>query len=281
MIQVVSMRDGISFLTSWEMMSLSSFLLVIFEGDKEATLKTGINYLVQMHVGFICILLAFLLVFRANGQFGFDALADYFASHDNLWIFLLLFTGFGIKAGFVPLHSWLPHAHPAAPSHVSGIMSGIMIKMGLYGILRVLTHVQTDFMTIGLFVLTISIITGLTGILYAIFQHDLKKILAYSSIENIGIIGIGIGIATIGKEMNNDVLSFLGLAGALFHIMNHAFYKSMLFYTAGNVYFATHTRDQNHLGGIIQQMPKTGLLFLLGSIAIYVIPAFNAFISAF
>ncbi len=281
MIQVVSMRDGVSFLTSWEMMSLSSFLLVIFEGDKETTLKTGINYLVQMHVGFICILLAFLLVFKANGQFGFDALPDYFADHDNRWIFLLFFTGFGIKAGFVPLHTWLPHAHPAAPSHVSGIMSGIMIKMGIYGILRIMTHVQSDFMTIGLFVLTISAVTGIIGILYSIFQHDLKKILAYSSIENIGIIGMGIGIAAIGKAMNNDVLCFLGLAGALFHILNHSLYKSMLFYAAGNVYYATHTRDQNQLGGIIRQMPKTALLFLLGSIAICGIPPFNGFISEF
>ncbi len=281
MIQVVSMRDGVSFLTSWEMMSVSSFLLVIFEGDKETTLKTGINYLVQMHVGFVCILIAFLFVFKATGQFGFDALPDYFASHNNLWIFLLFFAGFGIKAGFVPLHSWLPHAHPAAPSHVSGIMSGIMIKMGIYWILRIVTNVQSDFMSIGLFILIISMITGITGILYAIFQHDLKKILAYSSIENIGIIGIGIGAATIGKAMDNEVLIFLGLAGAIFHILNHSLYKSLLFYAAGNVYYATHTRDQNHLGGIIRQMPMTGMLFLMGSIAICGIPPFNGFISEF
>lgn len=281
MIQVVSMRDGVSFLTSWEMMSLASFLLVIFEGEKESTLKTGINYLVQMHVGFVCILIAFLLVFKATGQFGFDALGSYFTDHVNWPIFLLFFIGFGIKAGFVPLHSWLPRAHPAAPSHVSGIMSGIMIKMGLYGILRIIVNIQTDFLTIGLFLLGISIITGILGILYAIFQHDIKKILAYSSIENVGIIGMGIAIATIGRGINNESLFFLGLAGSLFHILNHSLYKSMLFYAAGNVYYATHTRDQNLLGGIIKHMPSTAGIFLVGSLAICGIPPFNGFISEF
>lgn len=281
MLQVVTMRHGISFLISWEMMSLSSFLLVIFEGEKEATLKTGINYLIQMHVGFFLILGGFLTVFHATGELTFDALAGYFSNHNNFWLFLLFFMGFGIKAGFVPMHSWLPHAHTAAPSHVSGVMSGIMIKMGIYGIIRVLFQVQADVYGIGLFLTVIAIITAITGILYAIFQHDIKKILAYSSIENIGIIGIGLGAFMLGKHLNKPELMTLGIAGALFHTMNHALYKSMLFYSAGNVYYATHTRDQNLLGGLIKKMPFTGMSFLVGSIAICAIPPFNGFISEF
>ena len=281
MLQVVTMRDGISFLISWEMMSLSSFLLVIFEGEKEATLKTGIGYLVQMHVGFFLILGGFLTVFHETNLFTFDALSVYFGDHNNFGLFLLFFAGFGIKAGFVPLHTWLPHAHPAAPSHVSGVMSGIMIKMGIYGIIRVLMQVQSEVYGIGLFLTAIAIITGITGILYAIFQHDIKKILAYSSIENIGIIGLGLGAFMLGKYLQRPELMTLGLVGALFHVLNHSLYKSMLFYSAGNVYFATHTRDQNLLGGLIKKMPLTGMAFLLGSIAICAIPPFNGFISEF
>ncbi len=281
MLQVVTMRDGISFLISWEMMSLSSFLLVIFEGEKEATLKTGIGYLIQMHVGFFLILGGFLTVFHETNLFTFDALSIYFSNHNNFGLFLLFFAGFGIKAGFVPLHTWLPHAHPAAPSHVSGVMSGIMIKMGIYGIIRVLMQVQSEVYGIGLFLTAIAIITGITGILYAIFQHDIKKILAYSSIENIGIIGLGLGAFMLGKYLQRPELMTLGLVGALFHVLNHSLYKSMLFYSAGNVYFATHTRDQNLLGGLIKKMPLTGMAFLLGSIAICAIPPFNGFISEF
>lgn len=281
MLHIVMMRDGFAFLMSWEMMSLSSFILVIFEGEKESTLKTGINYLVQMHVCFLLILSAFLISYQVTGHMGFDSLGAYFTTHRGVWLFLLFFAGFGIKAGFVPLHSWLPHAHPAAPSHVSGLMSGVMIKMGIYGILRVFTYVQNDFMEIGGVVLTISIITGLTGILYAIFQHDIKKILAYSSIENIGIIGLGVGTAIVGKAMNNDLLGYLGISGALLHTLNHSLYKSLLFYSAGNVYFTAHSRNQNKLGGLIKQMPFTGTLFLVGSLAISGIPPLNGFISEF
>ena len=281
MLNVVMLRDAFSFLVAWEMMSLFSFILVIFEGEKETTLKTGINYLIQMHMCFVLLLIGFLYVSRVTGAFSFDTLELYFSMHNNLWLFLLFFLGFGIKAGFMPMHTWLPHAHPAAPSHVSGVMSGVMIKMGIYGILRVLTHVQSQFLEIGFFLLGISIATALTGILYAIFQKDIKKTLAYSSIENIGIIGMGIGLSFVGKGLGNDLLTTLGMAGALLHIFNHSLYKSLLFYTAGNLYYATHTRDLNKLGGLAKLMPFTATFFMICSLAICAVPPLNGFISEF
>jgi hydrogenase-4 component B len=281
MLHVVMMREGFAFLMAWEVMSMSSFLLVIFEGEVGGNLKTGIKYLVQMHAGFTFLLVALLWVSNKTSVFGFDGLALFFTDHANWPIFTLLFAGFAIKAGFVPLHTWLPHAHPAAPSHVSGIMSGIMIKMGIYGILRVISYVQSDFLIIGIIVISIAFITGILGIVYASLQHDLKKLLAYSSIENIGIIGIGLGIALLGKYFNNETFVTLGLAGSLLHALNHSLYKPLLFYTAGNVYHATHTRDLNKLGGLIHYMPVSGAYFLLGALAICAIPPLNGFISEY
>lgn len=281
MLHVVMLREAFGFLMAWEVMSMSSFILVIFDGEDEGNLSTGIKYLIQMHAGFTFLLLGFLWVSQETGLFGFAGLEPYFAQHTNWILFLVMFFGFGIKAGFIPLHTWLPHAHPAAPSSVSGIMSGVMIKMGLYGILRVLIAVQSDFLTIGLIILTLSLITSTVGILYAGMQHDLKKLLAYSSIENVGIMGIGIGIAVLGQYYRNPSLSALAMAGALLHIFNHGLYKSMLFFTAGNVYFTTHTRDMNKLGGLMNTMPISGGLFLIGAISISAIPPFNGFISEF
>jgi len=281
MLHVVMVREGFAFLMAWEVMAMSSFILVIFDGEDEGNLSTGIKYLIQMHAGFTFLLLAFLWVSQETGLFGFAGLEPYFARHNNWVLFLVMFLGFGIKAGFIPLHTWLPHAHPAAPSSVSGIMSGVMIKMGLYGILRTLMAVQSDFLIIGLIILVVSLITSLVGILYAGMQHDLKKLLAYSSIENIGIMGIGIGIAVLGQYYQNMSLSALAMAGALLHLVNHGLYKSMLFFTAGNVYYATHTRDMNKLGGLIRTMPVSGGLFLVGALSISAIPPFNGFVSEF
>lgn len=281
MLHVVMMREGFAFLMAWEVMSMSSFVLVIFEAEKDDNLKTGIKYLVQMHAGFTFLLFGFLWVSQATGIFGFDGLAPYFSNHHNWGIFLLLFAGFAIKAGFVPLHTWLPHAHPAAPSHVSGVMSGVMIKMGIYGILRVLIDVQSDFLIIGIVVMGVSIATGIAGILYATLQRDIKKVLAYSSIENIGLIGLGIGIALVGRYLDNNILTTLGLTGALLHVFNHSLYKSMLFFAAGNVYYVTHTRNIDKLGGLIRSMPVSGFFFLIGSLAICAIPPLNGFVSEF
>ncbi|MBN1413556.1 MAG: NADH-quinone oxidoreductase subunit E [Bacteroidales bacterium] len=281
MIMVVMIRDGLSFLIVWEIMALSSFLLVIFNAEIRTILKTGINYLMQMHAGMFFILIAFLIVDKATGQMSFNSLTLYFSNHSNVLVFLLFFIGFGIKAGFIPIHSWLPQAHPAAPSHVSGVMSGVMIKMGIYGILRVLISVQNDLLLIGIIILVVSLISGILGVMMAIVQHDLKCLLAYHSIENIGIIGVGIGLGVTGIATNNAALSLLGLSGGLLHVLNHSLFKSLLFYNAGSVYHSTHTRNIEHLGGLMKKMPYTAMLFLIGSVAICGLPPFNGFISEY
>jgi formate hydrogenlyase subunit 3/multisubunit Na+/H+ antiporter MnhD subunit len=265
----------------WEIMALSSFLLVIFDAEERSILKTGINYLIQMHVGLFFILFAFLVVSKATGHMSFDALGQYFSAHSNIFLFMLFFTGFGIKAGFIPLHTWLPQAHPAAPSHVSGVMSGVMIKMGIYGIVRVLMFVQSDLFTIGVIILAVSLISGILGVMMAIVQHDLKRLLAYHSIENIGIIGIGIGLGVIGLATNNSTLSLLGFSGGLLHVLNHSLFKSLLFFNAGSVYQAAHSRNIEHLGGLMKKMPYTAIFFLIGSLAICGLPPFNGFISEY
>lgn len=281
MVLVVMIRDGVGFLIAWELMALSSFMLVIFDAGDRITMKTGINYLIQMHAGMFFILISFLIVEKDTGNMSFDSLITYFSNHSNIPLFLLFFTGFGIKAGFVPLHTWLPQAHPAAPSHVSGVMSGVMIKMGIYGIIRVLMAVQHDLMAIGLIVLTVSLISGIFGVMMAIMQHDLKRLLAYHSIENIGIIGLGLGLGVIGMATGNTVLSLLGFSGGILHILNHSLFKSLLFFNAGSVYQATHTRNIEQLGGLMKKMPYTAGFFLIGSLAICGLPPFNGFISEY
>ncbi|MFA5300162.1 MAG: proton-conducting transporter membrane subunit, partial [Lutibacter sp.] len=223
-----------------------------------------------------------------TGDFCFEGIKallikpDFFIGTSNSeLIFLLFFIGFGTKAGFFPFHMWLPLAHPAAPSHVSGFMSGIIIKMGIYGIIRVLFNIPELSLNIGIFVLFISIFTGVFGVMFAIIQHDLKKLLAYHSIENIGIIGIGIGVGVLGEVYHQPIVSALGWAGALLHVVNHSLFKSLLFYSAGSIYTKTHTRDINSLGGLIKKMPYTAVAFLIGAIAISGIPPFNGFISEF
>jgi formate hydrogenlyase subunit 3/multisubunit Na+/H+ antiporter MnhD subunit len=281
MLLLCLLHNGFLFLLAWELMTISSFILVIFDAQDKQILKTGINYLIQMHVGLLFIMVGFLVVEKHTGILGFDGLSKYFEHTNNIPLFLIFFIGFGIKAGFVPFHTWLPEAHPAAPSHVSGFMSGVMIKMGIYGILRVATSLQSNFIEIGTIVLIVSVLTGVYGVMFAIVQHDIKRLLAYHSIENIGIIGIGIGIALIGFGTTNTLLIVLGLAGALLHVLNHSLFKSLLFFASGAVYKITHTRNIEQLGGIIHRMPKTSLLFLLGALSICGLPPFNGFISEY
>ncbi len=281
MLLVVMLRDGLAFLIAWEIMAVSSFALVIFDAEDKATLKTGIRYLVQMHIGMFFLLMAFLIAGKETGTVGFDSVGTYFSSHPNFGLFLLFFIGFGIKAGFLFLHTWLPDAHPAAPSHVSGVMSGVMIKMGIYGILRVVFQVQNDFLSIGLTILIVSILSGILGVMMAIMQHDIKRLLAYHSIENIGIIGIGTGLGVIGLAIQNPFLIITGFGGGLLHVLNHSLFKSLLFFSAGTVYQATHTRNIEHLGGLAKKMPWTALFFLIGSLAICGLPPFNGFISEY
>ncbi|MBW6501841.1 MAG: NADH-quinone oxidoreductase subunit E [Bacteroidales bacterium] len=281
MIMVVLIRDGLPFIIVWEIMALSSFFLVIFDAEDRTIMKTGISYLIQMHAGMFFILIAFLLIGKATGEMSFNALSIYFSHHSNLLLFILFFAGFGIKAGFIPFHTWLPEAHPAAPSHVSGVMSGVMIKMGIYGIVRVLISVQYDLLIIGVIILVVSLISGILGVMMAIVQHDLKRLLAYHSIENIGIIGIGIGLGVIGMATGNPAMSLLGFSGGMLHVLNHSLFKSMLFFTAGSVYQSAHTRNTEQLGGLMKRMPYTSVFFLIGSLAICGLPPFNGFISEY
>ena len=281
MIWVCMFEHGVAFLVSWELMSLSSLMLVIFEFQNKSTLKAGINYMVQMHLSVAFLTLGFIWLFVQTGSFNFSALATLPQTNGAIWVFILLFIGFAIKAGFIPFHTWLPHAHPAAPSHVSGVMSGVIVKLGIYGILRIITQLQQDWLLIGEVVLSLSVVTALYGIINAAVKYDFKQMLAYCTIENIGLIGIGIGLGLIGLGNGNNLLVLLGFSAALLHTLNHSLFKSLLFFAAGSVYQQTHTRDMELLGGLIKKMPKTAVLFLIGAMAIGGLPPLNGFVSEF
>lgn len=284
LISLCAIQNSLVFLIAWEIMALSAFLCVIFEHEKVTTVKAGINFLIQSHVSILFLMIGFIWVASKTGSYDFQAIHNYsLVSSDatSLILFLFFFIGFALKAGFVPFHTWLPYAHPAAPAHISGIMSGVLIKIGIFGILRMLLLIDLDYTAIGRFILVFSLISGLYGVMLAILQHHLKKLLAYHSIENIGIIGIGIGLGCIGLGSNNPILCSLGFAGALLHTLNHSLFKSLLFFTAGNVYQATHILDIEKLGGLIKKMPHTSVLFLIAALAICGLPPFNGFVSEF
>ena len=281
MLTVSMVQHTIAFVVAWEVMSLSSFMLVLFDYTNPKVLKAGVNYLVQMHISVILLTVAFIWVYFETGTFDFRGISSFFGSNTNIWLFLIFFAGFGIKAGFLGMHTWLPLAHPAAPSHISGVMSGVIVKMGIYGIFRTITFLKADYMILGEIIITLSLVTGLFGIMNAAVHRDFKKMLAYCTIENIGIIGIGIGLGLVGIAQNNNLLSFFGFGGALLHVLNHSLFKSLLFFSAGSVYKQTHTRDMDKLGGLIKKMPETSALFLMGAIAIGGIPPLNGFISEF
>ncbi len=284
LVSLCVIQNSLVFLITWEIMAVSAFFAVIFEHEKMATLTSGINYLIQSHISIVVLMFGFIWVAIKTGSYDFSAITAYSAANpgaSGLMLFLCFFIGFAIKAGFVPFHTWLPYAHPAAPAHISGIMSGVMIKIGIFGILRMITLIRADYYTIGLVIMIFSVVSGLYGVMLAIVQHNLKKLLAYHSIENIGIIGMGIAIGCIGLGKGNYMLAALGFAGGLLHVLNHALFKSLLFFTAGNVYQATHTMSIEHLGGLIKKMPQTAGLFLIAAIAISGIPPFNGFISEF
>ncbi len=284
MILVCSVQNFIAFLIVWEIMAGSAFLLIIFESWNKSTVKAGLNYFIQSHVGILFIMISFIWVIVQTGSMDFNAIrtfSEHVPNPVSITLFFLLFIGFGFKAGFVPFHTWLPYAHPAAPAHISGMMSGVIIKLGIFGILRMLLLIKSSYLVIGEIILFVSIISGLYGVILAIVQHNLKKLLAYHSIENIGIIGIGIGIGSIGLGLHNDFLAIAGFAGGLLHMLNHSLFKSLLFYSAGSVYQQTGTLDVEKLGGLIKKMPHTAGLFLIAALAICGLPPLNGFISEF
>lgn len=278
---LVATADNIfSFAISWELMSLTSFFLVMYEYQKEETRKAGYIYFVFAQAGALCIFTAFALVYSQTGSFDF---ASFGALPANLKyiVFLLTLAGFGSKAGIFPLHIWLPHAHPAAPSNISAVMSGVMIKMGIYGIIRMYFALDSDTAVYGQTVLVFGMVSGILGVVYALGKHDLKKLLAYHSVENIGIILIGAGIGMLGVASHNSIMAGFGFAGCLLHVLNHSIFKPLLFLGAGAVLQKTGSRQLDQLGGLMKRMGTTGKTFLIGSISISGLPPFNGFISEF
>lgn len=281
MLWVCILRNGFAFLVAWEIMTLSSLILLMFDHDKAATLHAGLNYLIQMHIGVALLSIAFIWVFVSQQTTSFYAIDGFIKDGGSVWVIVLFFVGFGIKAGFIPLHTWLPYAHPAAPSHVSGVMSGVIVKMGIYGIIRVAMQTNQHALTTGIVLILASSATTLYGILNASVHRDFKKMLAFCTTENIGIIGMGIGMALIGQGMGKPAIVFLGFSAALLHTLNHSLYKSLLFFSSGNIYLKTHTRNMEMLGGLIRYMPHTAIVFLIGALAIGGLPPLNGFISKF
>ncbi|HET6493357.1 MAG TPA: hydrogenase 4 subunit B [Burkholderiales bacterium] len=273
--------DAYLFMVTWESMALSSYFLVTTEHRSEQNRKAGFIYLLIAHLGAISILLSFGVLHGGHGDYTFDALRR--AELSEFWAsvaFALAFFGFGAKAGMLPLHVWLPEAHPAAPSPVSALMSGVMLKTAIYGMVRVIYDliggIRWEW---GLTVLLFGAATSLFGVLFALMQHDLKRLLAYHSVENIGIILIGIGLSMVFIGSGHPVAGVLGLIAGLYHTLNHAVFKGLLFLGAGAILHSTGLRNLNDMGGLIRYMPHTALYFLVGALAISALPPLNGFIS--
>jgi hydrogenase-4 component B len=280
---LVPLADNVlTFLAVWEGMSLTSYFLVMTESDEAETVRAGNWYLGMTQFGLAFLLGAFLLLAGSGGT-SFDALraaAPTLSPALRGLVFLLALVGFGSKAGLIPLHVWLPLAHPAAPSHVSALMSGVMIKMGVYGILRVgLDLLGGGPAWWGGLVLAVGAVSALLGVLYALMEHDLKRLLAYHSVENVGIIFIGLGAGFMFQSYGLGALAALALVGGLYHTLNHACFKALLFLGAGAVLHATGTRNMEELGGLVKRMPRTALCFLIGAAAISALPPLNGFVS--
>ena len=278
---VVLADDAFSFLIAWEFMSLASWALVMANHRAPENARAGFIYLVMASFGTLALLLAFGLLAGAGGDYAFAAMrANHPAQTTGLIVLLLALLGAGSKAGLVPLHVWLPLAHPAAPSHVSALMSGVMTKIAVYGFIRIVFDlVGEPVWWSSMIVLALAGITTVLGVLYALMQHDLKRLLAYHTVENIGIIFIGIGLAMAFRASNMGWAAALALTAALFHVLNHSVFKSLLFFGSGAVSTATGERNMEHLGGLIHRMPKTAVAFLIGCVAISALPPLNGFVS--
>jgi hydrogenase-4 component B len=278
---LVIARNALVFLIGWEIMALSAFFLVATEDTDSEVREAAWLYLGATHVASLCLFGLFGLLRLASGSFALGPLSVAVAPGMATAIFLLALGGFGLKAGIMPLHIWLPNSHAAAPSHVSAIMSGVLIKMGIYGLFRIVSFFPQPPLWWGGLVLALGVISGVLGVAFAIGQHDVKRLLAYHSIENIGIIIMGLGLALLGRSMGRADFVVLGLAGSLLHVWNHCLFKALLFLSAGSVVHATHTREIDHLGGLAKKMPRTAFFFLVGAVAICGLPPLNGFISEF
>jgi hydrogenase-4 component B len=281
MVLVVTAWNGFFFLIVWEIMSVLSYMMVSFNYKNKENEFAGFLYILMTHLGTAFIVISFILLFLKTGSFDFSSFENVSLSYRYaLAVAVFALIGFGMKAGIVPFHIWLPYAHPVAPSNVSALMSGVMIKTAIYMLLRF----YVDFLPnlgigFSLFILGIGAVSALLGITYAFTQQDIKKLLAYSSIENIGIIFMGLGLTLLFKATGHSTLYSFALVGTLFHVLNHASFKGLLFLGSGAILKSCHTRDIEKLGGLIKKMPTTALLFLIGSMAICALPPFNGFMS--
>ncbi|HYN76499.1 MAG TPA: hydrogenase 4 subunit B [Lamprocystis sp. (in: g-proteobacteria)] len=281
MLVVVLADDAFLFMVAWEVMSLSSYFLVAFHHEHAENRRAAFLYLLMAHVGGLMILLAYGVLAAFGSSFAFADLRT--AAITPVWAgvaFTLAFIGFGMKAGLVPLHAWLPEAHPVAPSHISALMSGVMLKVAVYGFIRIvfdlIGHVQWQW---GVAVLVIGSLSALYGVLAALMQTDLKRLLAYSSVENLGIIFIALGLSLVFLSAGFTELGALAFVAALYHCLNHALFKGLLFLGAGAILHGTHERDLDQMGGLLRRMPWTGLFFLVGVLSISALPPFNGFVS--
>lgn len=277
---VVVARNGALFMMAWEIMALSGYFLLVAEHREAEVREAGIVYLVASHLGGAALLLLFASLYRITGGFAFPAAGSLLLGAGLAGtLFALALAGFGSKAGLMPLHLWLPSAHANAPSHVSALLSGVMLKIGVYGILRVLSFFPQQPLWWGALLTAAGLTSAIMGICVASAQKDIKRLLAYSSIENLGIITTGIGMFLLGQGTGNQRLAFLGLAGALFHVLNHVVFKPLLFFCAGSVMHAAGTRDLDRMGGLARRLPFTAFFALCGAVAICGLPPFNGFAS--
>ena len=278
---VVTARTALAFMLCWEVMALAGFFLIVFEHEKHEVWGAGMIYLVLTHLSTLALLGMYAAWSGGHVGARFDELAA--RAHGGLapvaLVLALALVGFGIKAGAFPFHFWLPGAHAAAPSHASALLSGVMLKMGIYGLLRVLTLVGTPPAWWGWTVLLLGLASAVLGVLWALAQHDLKRLLAYHSVENIGIILLGLGLGALGTAYDRPAVALLGYAGALLHALNHALFKSLLFLGAGVAVRGAGTREIDRMGGLARRMPRTAIAFLVGAIAIVGLPPLNGFVS--
>lgn len=276
---LVIARNSILFLMGWELMALSAFMTITTEDRDPVVREVGLVYLVATRVGTLFVFAAFAVLHRLVGSFSLSSAALAGGSPEGSAVFVLGLVGFGLKAGIMPLHIWLPGAHANAPSHVSAVMSGVLIKMGIYGLLRVSSLFDGIPIWWGSVLFALGMLSAVLGVAFAIGQHDLKRLLAYHSVENIGIIAMGFGVALIGRATGHVPLIALGLAGALLHVWNHGLFKALLFLSAGSAIQAAQTRQIDKLGGLAKNLPRTALAFLVGAVAICGLPPLNGFVS--
>lgn len=282
MAMVVLARNGVLLLISWEIMALSAFFLLVTDHTSHEVRRAGTVYLLTTHTGSAALIVLFSLLHAATGSFLFPAQGALAVTGEAATLlFILALFGFGAKAGLMPMHFWLPSAHANAPSHASAMMSGVMLKMGIYGILRFLTFVPHKPLWWGGLVVIAGMVSALLGICFAAVQTDIKRLLAYSSIENIGIVTTGIGMAMIGEATATPSLVLLGLSGGLLHLLNHSLFKPLLFFGAGGIIHGTGTRTISRMGGLAQGMPASALFFLVGAVAICGLPPLNGFAGEF